>query len=111
MCTAEDEELSDRQAVPSRNMASNSAFVIVSQSGASHRGRQVTGGPGVVPMWWMVVWCTLRWTPAGRVRSGNLVSRLSTGVPSLMVFTLGISALAAEAGADSNMTLSRMRLF
>jgi hypothetical protein len=42
-----DQELSERRAVPSRNMASNSAFAIASLSGASRRGRQATGGSGV----------------------------------------------------------------
>jgi hypothetical protein len=40
--------------MPSRNMASNSALAIASLSGASRRGRQVTGQPGVVRMWWKV---------------------------------------------------------
>jgi hypothetical protein len=47
---AEDQELSERRAVPSRNMASNSALATASRSGASRRGRQVTGGPGIVRM-------------------------------------------------------------
>jgi hypothetical protein len=34
--------------VPSHNMASNSALAIASLSGVNRRGRQVTGGPGVV---------------------------------------------------------------
>jgi hypothetical protein len=37
--------------VLSRNMASNSALAMASRSGASRRGRQVTGGSGVVRMW------------------------------------------------------------
>jgi hypothetical protein len=56
MCRAEDQELSERRAVPSSNMASNSALAIASRSGASRLGRQVTGGPGIVRMWWTVLW-------------------------------------------------------
>jgi hypothetical protein len=37
--------------------------------------------------------------------------RLSTGVPSLMVFKLGMSAQAALAGADNYVTPSSKRLF
>ena len=62
-------------------------------------------------MWWKVLCHTSRWTLAGRVRSGNSVRRLSTGVLLVMVFTLGISASAAEASADSVVTPSRMWLF
>jgi hypothetical protein len=40
--------------VPSRNMVSNSALAIANMSGASRRARQVTGGPGVLRMWWIV---------------------------------------------------------
>jgi hypothetical protein len=53
-------ELSEWRAVPSCNMASNSALAIASRSSASRRGRQVTGGPGVVRMWWTVLWRTSR---------------------------------------------------
>jgi hypothetical protein len=42
MWSAEDQELSERRTLPSRNMASNSALAIASRSGASRRGRQVT---------------------------------------------------------------------
>jgi hypothetical protein len=55
----------ERRAVPFRNMASNSALTIASRSGASRHGRQVTVGPGIVRMWWKVLWRTSRWTPAG----------------------------------------------
>jgi hypothetical protein len=40
--------LEEGRAVPSRTMASNSARAMLSLSGASRRGRQATGGPGVV---------------------------------------------------------------
>jgi hypothetical protein len=40
--------LSERRAVPFRNISSNSDFAIRMRSGASRRGRDVTGGPGVV---------------------------------------------------------------
>jgi hypothetical protein len=73
--------------------------------------RQVTGGPGVVRMWWTVSWRTSRWTPAGRVRSGNSARMLSIGVPSVMVLTLGTSALAAWAGTDNDVIPSSSRLF
>jgi hypothetical protein len=43
MCSAEDQELSEGRAVPSRTMALNSALAIASRSGASRLGRQVTG--------------------------------------------------------------------
>jgi hypothetical protein len=52
---------------------------------------------------------TSRWTAAGRVRSGNSARRLSISVPPLMVLTLGISALAAWANTDSDMTPSSSR--
>jgi hypothetical protein len=48
---------------------------------------------------------------AGRVRTGKSVRRLSIGVLPMMVLTLGISALAAWAGADNDVTPSRSRLF
>jgi hypothetical protein len=43
MCRAEDQELSERRAVPSRNMASNSALAIASRSGVSRLGHQYVG--------------------------------------------------------------------
>jgi hypothetical protein len=55
MWRAEDQELPDRRAVPSRNMATNSALAIASRSGGSRRVRQVTGGPGTVRTWWTVL--------------------------------------------------------
>jgi hypothetical protein len=111
MCRAEDQELSERRGVPSRNMASNSALAIASQSGASLLGRQVTGGPGIVRMWWMVLWRPSPRTPADRVRSGNSVRRLSTGVPILMILMLGVSELSGCAGEDNDMTPSSRRWF
>jgi hypothetical protein len=42
-------------AVPSYNMASNWALAIASLSGTSRRGRQVTGEPSIVRMWWTVL--------------------------------------------------------
>jgi hypothetical protein len=110
MCRAEHQELSEWRAVPSHSMASKSALAMVSRSGASRRGRQVTGGPGAVRMWWSVLWRTSRWIPAGRVISGNSVRRLSIGVSPAMVLTLGISALAIWAGTD-DVTPSRSCLF
>jgi hypothetical protein len=53
MCRAEDQKLSERRAVPSRSMASNSALARASPSGASRPGR-----PGVVRLWWTVLWRT-----------------------------------------------------
>jgi hypothetical protein len=53
-----------------RKMASNTALAIASRSGASCRGRQMTGGPGIVRMWWTVLWRTWRWAVAGPVGSG-----------------------------------------
>jgi hypothetical protein len=47
MCRGEDQELKKWHALPSHSMASNSDLAIVSQSGASHCGRQVTAGPGI----------------------------------------------------------------
>jgi hypothetical protein len=47
------------------NMASNSALAMASRSGAGRRGRQVNVGPGIVRMWWTVLWRNLRWTPVG----------------------------------------------
>jgi hypothetical protein len=79
----------------SRNMASKSALAIVSRSGASRRGRQVTGEPVVVRMCWTLLWRTSSWTPVGRVRSGNSDRMLSTAVPPLMTLTLGIPELEA----------------
>jgi hypothetical protein len=110
MCKAEDQALSERRAVPSCNMASNSALAMVSRSGASHRGQQVTGGPRVGRMWWAVLWQTSYCTLAGRVKSGNSARRLSIGVSPMMVLMLGTSALAAWAGTD-DVTPSRSRLF
>jgi hypothetical protein len=40
--------LSERRAVPFRSISSNSDFAIRRRSGASRRGRQVTGSPGVL---------------------------------------------------------------
>jgi hypothetical protein len=96
--------------VPSLNMASNSALAMVSRSGASRRGRQTTGGPGVVRMWWTVLWCTSRWTPVGRMRSGNSERCVSTKEPPLMTCTLGVRELAAWAGADNDVTAFSKRL-
>jgi hypothetical protein len=45
-------------------MASNSALAIASRSGASRCGRQVTGGPGIVRIWWTVLWRT-SWLNSG----------------------------------------------
>jgi hypothetical protein len=45
------------------------------------------------------------------VRSGNSARKLSTGVPLLMVLTLGICELAGCAGADNDVTTSSRRLF
>jgi hypothetical protein len=86
-------------------------LAIASQSGASRRGRQVVGGPGIVRMWWTVLWRTSRWTPAGRVGSGNSARMVSIGVPPVTVLTLGSSALAAWAGTDNDVTPSSSRLF
>jgi hypothetical protein len=52
MCRAEDQELSEWRAVLSRNMASNSVSAIANRFGANYRGRQVTGEPGIVRVWW-----------------------------------------------------------
>jgi hypothetical protein len=60
-----DDQESERRAVPSLNMASNSALAMASRSGASRCGRQVTGGPGVV------LWRTSRSTLVRRMRSGT----------------------------------------
>ena len=49
-----DHGTSARRAVPSRSMASNSALAMAKLSGARWRGRQATGGPGVVRMWCVV---------------------------------------------------------
>jgi hypothetical protein len=49
--------------------------------------------------------------PAGQVRSGNLARRLSTGVPLLVVLTLGISESAVYAGEDNDVSPSSRRLF
>jgi hypothetical protein len=111
MWIAEDQELFERRAVPSHNMASNSALAMASLSGNSRRGRQVTGGPDVVRMWWTMLWRTSRWTPVGRGRSGNSERMLSTGILALMTLTLGIGELAAWAGADKDVTQSSRRLF
>jgi hypothetical protein len=106
-----DQELLELRALPSRNMASNSALAIANLSSASRRGRQVTGGSGIVRMWWTVLWRTSLWTPAGLVRSGNSARMLSIGVPPVTVLTLGTSALAAWAGTDNDVTPSSSRLF
>jgi hypothetical protein len=97
--------------VPSLNMASNSALAMVSRSGANRRGLQVTGGPGVVWMRWTVLWRTSRWTPVGRMKSGNSEKGVSTEESPLMTFTLGVRELAAWAGADNEVTASSKRLF
>jgi hypothetical protein len=97
--------------VPSRNIASNSALAIASRSGASRHGRQETGGPGIVRMWWTVLWRTSRCTPVGRVRSGNSKIMLSTAVPPQTTFTLEICELAGWAGTDSDVPPSSRRLF
>jgi hypothetical protein len=91
--------------VPSLNMASNSALAMASRSGASRRGRQVTGGPGVVRMWWKMLWRTSRWTPVGSERT------VSAEEPPLMTFKLGVCELAAWAGANNDVTASSRRLF
>jgi hypothetical protein len=96
--------------VPSLNMASNSALAMVSRSGANRRGRQVTGGPGVVRIWWTVLWRTSRWTPVGRMKSGNSEKGVSTEDPPLMTFTLEVRELAAWTGADNEVTASSKRL-
>jgi hypothetical protein len=92
--------------VPSLNMASNSALAMASWSGFSRRGRQVTGGPGVVRMW-----RTSRRTLVGRMRSENSERRLSIEEKPLMTFTLGVCELTAWAGADNEVTPSSRRLF
>jgi hypothetical protein len=55
MWSADDQELSEGRAVPSLTITSNSALAMASGSGASRRGLQETGGPGVVRMWWTVL--------------------------------------------------------
>jgi hypothetical protein len=106
----EDQGLSEGRAVPPHIMLANSSFAIWSLCGASRRGLQVTGGPGIVRIWW-TVWCrTSRWTPVGRVSSGNSDSRVSTDVPPLITLMLGILEEAVWAGTDNKVTLSRRRL-
>ena len=51
---------SARLAVPSRIMASNSALATAKRSSARRRGRQATGGPGVVRVWCVVLCRTSR---------------------------------------------------
>jgi hypothetical protein len=99
------------RAVPSHNMASISALAIASLSGASRRGRQATGGPGVVRMWWTVLWSTSRWTPVDRVKSENSERMLWTGVLALTTLTPGIRELAAWVGADKDVTPSSRGLY
>ena len=52
------------------------------------RGRQDTGGPGVVSMWCILLWRTSRGTPEGHVRSGNSANSSSARVLLPIVFTL-----------------------
>jgi hypothetical protein len=97
--------------VPSLNMMSNSGLATVSHFGTGRRGLQVTGGPGVVRMWWAV----LRqppppWTPVGRMTSGNLERTVSTEVLPLMT-DAGYRELAFWAGADNDVTQSSRQLF
>ena len=108
--SVEDQDTSERRAVPSRNMASNSVLATVSLSGARRRGRLVTGGPGVVLMWWTVLCRTSRWIPVGRVSAGNWARRSINGALLPMVFTLGMDVGAAWPGADRDVVPSRRRL-
>jgi hypothetical protein len=48
---ADDQELSERRAEPSLNIASKSVLAMANRSGTSRRDRQVTGRCGVVLMW------------------------------------------------------------
>ena len=96
--------------MPSFSTVLNSAWAIASQSGARRWGRQDTGRPGVVSMSCTVLWHTPRWTPKGRVRSGNSAKRSSAGVLLPMVFTLGNDVDAVWAGADKEVIPSRILL-
>ena len=100
-----------RCAVPSRNMASNSALVTARRSGARRRGRQVTGRPGVMQMLCKVLCRTLRLIPVGLVSSGNSARRLSAVVSLVIVFMLGTDVCAARPGVESDVTPSTRRLF
>jgi hypothetical protein len=106
----DDQELSKRRAVPSFYMPSNSALAKASRSGASRRGRQVTGGPAVVRMRWSVLWRTSRWTTVGRMKSRkseNSVDRRITR--SLSRWESGNWQLGQ--GADNQETPSSRRFF
>ena len=83
-CRGEDDGPSARLAVPSLSIASNSDLATAKRSGASRRGRQATGGPGVVQMWCVVLCRTSLWVPVGFVSSGKSCRRVSGGVPPAM---------------------------
>jgi len=97
----EDQEPSERRAVPSIIIVSNSAFAIASLSGARRWGRKDTGGPGVVLVSCTVLWHTSRGTPEVRVTSGFSAKRASAGVALPMFFTLRSRVDAVWAGADN----------
>ena len=99
-CSADDQVQSERRAVPSLSMASNSALAIASRSCTRRRCRQDTGGPGVILMWCIVLWRTSRGTSEGRVRSGNSAKRSSPVVQLPIVFTLGNRVDAVWDGVD-----------
>jgi hypothetical protein len=105
----EDQGLWDGRAVSSRTMASNSALAMARRSGANLRGRQETGGPGMVCMWWTVLCRTLRWTPEGRISSGKSAKMVSAGVPVVMSLTLLVEQLVGCAGVESEVVSSSKR--
>ena len=96
--------------MPSLSIESNSALAIAIRSSAKQRGREDTGGPGVVLMLCIVLWRTSRGTPEGRVRSGNSEKRPSASVLHPIVFTLGNRVDAVWAGVDREVTPSRILL-
>jgi len=92
-------------------MASNSALATAKRSDTRRRGRQATGGPGVVLIWCVVLCRNSQWMPVGSVTSGNSRRRLSGGVPLAMNFTLGTGGGAVRLGVESEVTQWGRRLF
>lgn len=99
-CMAEDQGLSDRLAVPSCIMSSNSFLAVLNRSTSNHRGWQLTGGPSVVLRCY-VLCLGFTYVPAGCVTSGNWRSKSWNLLLPEAVFIQAMFSSTSWRGADT----------